>query len=54
MLLTRLNFLQNLEKEYTWLVISESWCGDAAQLLPIINKMAEISEKIDLRMVVSR
>jgi hypothetical protein len=43
--------LQNLSKEYTWLVISESWCGDAAQILPVINKMAEVSENIDLRIV---
>lgn len=43
--------LINLSKKYTWLVISEGWCGDAAQLLPIINKMAEVSENIDLQIV---
>lgn len=43
--------LDNLNKHYTWLVLSESWCGDAAQILPIINKMAIVSEKIDLRIV---
>ena len=45
------SFLENLEKNYTWMVLSESWCGDAAQILPIFNKMAEISDKIDLRIV---
>lgn len=45
------SFLENLKTEYTWLVISESWCGDAAQILPIINKMAEVSDKIDLKIV---
>ncbi|WP_396210814.1 thioredoxin family protein [Flavobacterium sp.] len=45
------SFLENLEKVYTWLVISESWCGDAAQILPIINKMATVSDKINLRIV---
>lgn len=44
-------FLENLDKDYIWLVISESWCGDAAQILPIINKMAEVSDKIDFRIV---
>lgn len=44
-------FLENLKKEYTWLVISESWCGDAAQILPILHKMAQISKKIELRIV---
>lgn len=47
--------LQNLSKEYIWLVISESWCGDAAQILPVFNKMAECCNlgtgKIDLRIV---
>ncbi|WP_395061406.1 thioredoxin family protein [Flavobacterium sp.] len=44
-------FLNKLEKEYYWLVLSESWCGDAAQILPILNKMAQASDKIDLRIV---
>jgi len=44
--------LQNLENHYIWLVISEGWCGDAAQILPIIDKMANASnKKIDLRIV---
>ncbi len=44
-------FLENIKKDYVWLVISEGWCGDSAQILPIINKMAEVSDKIDLRIV---
>lgn len=43
--------LKNLNKNYIWLVISEGWCGDAAQLLPIFNKMADLSENIDLKIV---
>ena len=44
--------LQNLEHHYIWLVISEGWCGDAAQILPIINKIAnESNKKVDLRIV---
>ncbi len=43
--------LQHLRKEYIWLVISESWCGDAAQSVPMLNKMAETSGKIDLKIV---
>lgn len=41
--------LTQLKKEYVWLVISEGWCGDAAQLLPIFHKMAALSPKIDLK-----
>ncbi|QSB27716.1 thioredoxin family protein [Flavobacterium sp. CLA17] len=44
--------LQKLENHFIWLVISEGWCGDAAQILPIINKMAQGSDKkVDLRIV---
>lgn len=45
------NFLENINKEYLWLVISEGWCGDAAQILPVINKMAIVSNKIDFRII---
>lgn len=45
------SFLENLNQEYIWLVISEGWCGDAAQILPIINKMALLSDKIDFKIV---
>ena len=43
--------LHNIKREYIWLVISEGWCGDAAQVLPIINKMAEEAGKIELKIV---
>jgi hypothetical protein len=35
-----------------WLVISEFWCGDAAQLLPVLHSIAQASNrKIDLKIV---
>jgi hypothetical protein len=43
--------LIRLKKEHTLLVISEGWCGDAAQLVPIMNKMAEGSDKLELKIV---
>ncbi len=43
--------IKRLSKKHTWLVISEGWCGDAAQILPIINKMAEVSDFINLKIV---
>jgi hypothetical protein len=43
--------LKSLKGEYIWLVISEGWCGDAAQIVPIINKMVEESGKIELKIV---
>jgi hypothetical protein len=44
-------YLENLNKEYIWLVLAETWCGDAAQVLPVINKMAQVSDKIELRIL---
>lgn len=41
--------IMNLKKNYIWLVLSEGWCGDAAQLLPIFNKMASVSQHIELK-----
>lgn len=38
-------------QKQTWLVLSESWCGDAAQTLPVMNKIAEASDKIDIKIV---
>jgi thiol-disulfide isomerase/thioredoxin len=40
-----------IENDFTWLVLSESWCGDAAQSLPVLNKFAELNQKINLKIV---
>ena len=45
------NELKNLKKEYTWLVLTEGWCGDAAQINPILFKMASVTDRITLRFV---
>ncbi|WP_396137482.1 thioredoxin family protein [Flavobacterium sp.] len=44
-----INKLQSLDKNYIWLVLSEGWCGDAAQIVPVIHKMAEVTDKIELK-----
>ncbi|MEL0454978.1 thioredoxin family protein [Flavobacteriaceae bacterium SZ-1-7] len=35
----------------TWLAIAESWCGDGAHMLPALNKVAELSKYIELKIV---
>ncbi len=42
--------VSNQSKNLVWLVLSESWCGDAAHNIPVLNKIAELSDKIDLRL----
>jgi hypothetical protein len=41
----------DIKKPETWLVLTEGWCGDAAQNLPFIQKMAAINPLIDLRLI---
>ncbi|WP_378179357.1 thioredoxin family protein [Aquimarina sp. SS2-1] len=41
----------NTKTNITWLVLTEGWCGDAAQSLPVINKLSEMNEGIDLRII---
>ena len=44
--------VRQLEKSHEWWVITEAWCGDSAQNLPFIGKLAEESEgKISLKIV---
>ena len=46
-----LNVAEKIDKDFTWLVLTESWCGDAAQTLPVINKFSEVNKNIDLKVV---
>lgn len=43
--------IQDSQKKYTWLVLTEGWCGDAAHALPIIDKIARHSANVDLKIV---
>jgi hypothetical protein len=46
------DYLQSLHHKINWLVISEHWCGDASQILPVLNAIALASKgMIDLRIV---
>jgi hypothetical protein len=43
--------LKSIDAPVTWLVLTEGWCGDAAQSLPIINKIASESTQITLKII---
>lgn len=44
--------IKALKNRYRFLVISEGWCGDAAQLVPLFQKMAElVPAHIELKLV---
>jgi hypothetical protein len=42
---------RNLQREMIWLIITEGWCGDAAQNIPLIEKIAAENPKIETRYV---
>jgi hypothetical protein len=44
--------INGLKHKTHWLILTEHWCGDASQTLPVFNKIAEMSEgKIEMKLV---
>ncbi len=43
--------IKKFEKKATWLVLTESWCGDAAQSMPLMNKIVELNANISLKII---
>ena len=38
-----------LQEPWIWLVLTETWCGDAAPVLPIMDAFASLSDSLELR-----
>lgn len=43
--------VDRIDNKQEWIVLTEGWCGDAAQNLPLINKLAESNTNITLRLL---
>lgn len=43
--------LETLGGHWNLIAISEDWCGDASNLVPIFARLAEASDRVDLRIV---
>ena len=43
--------IESVSQDMTWLIITESWCGDAAHVMPVLNKIAELNDKITIKVV---
>ncbi len=41
--------MAKVSKPWIWLVLTESWCGDAAQSVPVLHRIAEESPIVDIR-----
>jgi hypothetical protein len=42
---------KQITKDYDWLVLSEAWCGDASQNLPVMAALADRLPNVTLRIV---
>lgn len=45
------NTIEQIRQKQDWWVITETWCGDAAQSLPIMAKLAALNPMIHLKIV---
>ncbi|MCI4649895.1 thioredoxin family protein [Phaeodactylibacter sp.] len=46
-----LEALEQLETPMTMLVLTEAWCGDAAQVIPVLQKMTEVCSNLSLGLI---
>ena len=47
----QVDLINQSNKKITWLVLTESWCGDAAHLMPVMNKVASLNDSLDFKVV---
>ena len=43
--------ISEVSEKWVWLIITEGWCGDAAQNIPVIVKMAELNPNIEVKLI---
>lgn len=46
-----LKAVQDLNRKEEWILLTESWCGDAAQNISQINNMVEATDKLELKIL---
>ena len=43
--------LLRIESDQLWMVLTEPWCGDSAQCLPVIATLTRMNQDLDLRLI---
>lgn len=43
--------IKAVDQKISWVVLSESWCGDASPALPVMHKFTEINPNISLSII---
>jgi hypothetical protein len=43
--------LEAASRPMIWLTLTEAWCGDAAQIVPVLHAMASAAPNVELRLI---
>lgn len=43
--------IKSVKQKITWLVLTESWCGDASPAIPVMHKITELNSNISLSII---
>jgi thioredoxin-like negative regulator of GroEL len=46
-----MEIVEKMDEPITLLCISEGWCGDASQVVPVVESMAKQSKKLKMRLI---
>lgn len=45
------NVMSDIQQPQVWVAITEDWCGDSAQTLPVLAAIAQLSANVSLRII---
>ena len=45
------NLITSVRQRQTWIVLTEGWCKDAAQIVPVLHALAKLNSNIELRLL---
>ncbi|MEM1217327.1 MAG: thioredoxin family protein [Bacteroidota bacterium] len=48
---TTFTVVQSIDRPMIWLTLTEGWCGDAAQIVPVVEKIAAENELVEHRII---
>lgn len=46
-----IQIFSQISQKQEWIVITEIWCGDSAHSIPVIAKLAQLNDNIDLKIL---
>lgn len=45
------NLLSSITQKWVWVIITEPWCGDAAQIVPALSAFASVNDNIECKIL---